>query len=287
MSICENNYYYFIGALNDQQCNAIIERGLSDMTLTEQKNGKQATDATTFDFRQKGGETSNAGNIAQNHLTAQGRRQKGIKEEDVYVRDTKVGWLADKWIYDLIHPFIREANQKANWNFEWDFSETCQFTVYNPGQFYSWHTDGGSRPYIPFDPTVEEQRRKDNDGNYIVAKDDTGKEIKFDKSYRGGKFEGLPRYIPAPGFVDNPNQFWKTRKLSVTVNLTNPKNYKGGNLKFDLGPHMGSKRYHTCTEIRPRGSIIVFPSFIHHLVTPVTEGTRYSLVVWNLGKMFK
>ena len=85
MSICENSYYYFIGALNDQQCNAIIERGLSDMTLTEQKSGKQATDATTFDFRQKGGETSNAGNIAQNHLTAQGRRQKGIKEEDVYV----------------------------------------------------------------------------------------------------------------------------------------------------------------------------------------------------------
>ena len=64
MSICENSYYYFIGALNDQQCNAIIERGLSDMTLTEQKRGKNATDATTFDFRQKGGETSNAGNIA-------------------------------------------------------------------------------------------------------------------------------------------------------------------------------------------------------------------------------
>jgi PKHD-type hydroxylase len=50
---------------------------------------------------------------------------------------------------------------------------------------------------------------------------------------------------------------------------------------------MGNKRYHTCTEIRPRGSIIVFPSFIHHLVTPVTEGTRYSLVIWNLGKMFR
>ena len=56
----------------------------------------------------------------------------------------------------------------------------------------------------------------------MIAKDDTGKELKFDKTYRDGKFEGLPRYIPAPGFVDNPNQFWKTRKLSVTVNLTNP-----------------------------------------------------------------
>ena len=72
MSIAENNYFFFKSALNDQQCNAIIERGLSDMTLTEQKRGKSATDATTFDFRQKGGETSNAGNIAQNHLTAEG-----------------------------------------------------------------------------------------------------------------------------------------------------------------------------------------------------------------------
>ena len=72
MSICENNYYFFKSALNDQQCNAIIERGLSDMTLTEQKRGKSATDATTFDFRQKGGETSNAGNTAANHLTAEG-----------------------------------------------------------------------------------------------------------------------------------------------------------------------------------------------------------------------
>ena len=75
------------------------------------------------------------------------------------------------------------------------------------------------------------------------------------------------------------------RKLSVTVNLTNPRNYKGGNLKFDMGPHH-PKRYHTCTEIRPRGSVIVFPSHLYHQVTPVTEGTRYSLVMWNLGRPF-
>ena len=287
MSIVDTNYYWFQSALTDEQCNSIIERGLSDMTLTEQKAGKKATDATTFDFRQKGGEVSNAGNVAANNLTTEGRRRKGIKDEDIYVRDTKVGWLADKWIYELIHPFIHEANQKANWNFEWDFSETCQFTVYHPGMFYAWHTDGGTRPYIPFDPTVKEQRRKDEKGEYVIVKNEEGKELEFDETYRDGKFKGVKRYVPAPGFVDNPNQFWKTRKLSVTVNLTNPKHYKGGDLKFDLGPHAGGKRYHLCKEIRPRGSIIVFPSFIHHQVTPVTQGTRYSLVIWNLGKMFK
>ena len=43
----------------------------------------------------------------------------------------------------------------------------------------------------------------------------------------------------------------------------------------------------SCTEIRPRGSIIVFPSFVWHRVKPVTSGTRYSLVVWHLGRSFK
>ena len=86
--------------------------------------------------------------------------------------------------------------------------------------------------------------------------------------------------------TSDPNKFGKKRKISVTVNLTSPENYDGGNLKFDFGPHAG-KRYHTCTEIRPKGSIIVFPSHVYHQVTPITRGKRYSLVVWNLGKPFK
>jgi PKHD-type hydroxylase len=36
-----------------------------------------------------------------------------------------------------------------------------------------------------------------------------------------------------------------------------------------------------------KGSIIIFPSFVWHRVKPVTEGTRYSLVLWNLGKPYK
>ena len=39
-----------------------------------------------------------------------------------------------------------------------------------------------------------------------------------------------------------------------------------------------------CEEIRPKGSIIVFPSFLYHQVTPITKGTRYSLVMWVLGR---
>ena len=73
----------------------------------------------------------------------------------------------------------------------------------------------------------------------------------------------------------------------MTINLTEPDDYKGGDLKFDFGPHADTKRYHECEEIRPQGSVIIFPSFIYHCVTPVTRGTRYSLVLWTLGDPFK
>jgi len=84
------------------------------------------------------------------------------------------------------------------------------------------------------------------------------------------------------------NYYGKVRKLSVTVQLNNPEEYDGGNLEFsfrndrdyDANPE---KAISSCTQIRPQGSIVVFPSFVWHRVTPVTRGTRYSLVMWNLG----
>ena len=54
-------------------------------------------------------------------------------------------------------------------------------------------------------------------------------------------------------------------------------------------PHMRDEAKHLkqAKEILPKGSIIVFPSFVWHRVKPVTKGTRYSLVMWNLGYPFK
>ena len=42
-----------------------------------------------------------------------------------------------------------------------------------------------------------------------------------------------------------------------------------------------------CTDILPKGSLVVFPSFVWHRVCPVKKGSRYSLVIWNLGWPFK
>ena len=42
-----------------------------------------------------------------------------------------------------------------------------------------------------------------------------------------------------------------------------------------------------CKEILPKGSLVVFPSFVWHRVCPVKKGSRYSLVIWNLGWPFR
>ena len=84
----------------------------------------------------------------------------------------------------------------------------------------------------------------------------------------------------------------KIRKLSMTCQLTDGSEYQGGELEFDFrnyDPHLRNKKTHIiqAKEILPKGSIVVFPSFVWHRVKPVTKGTRYSLVMWNLGYPFK
>jgi PKHD-type hydroxylase len=91
---------------------------------------------------------------------------------------------------------------------------------------------------------------------------------------------------------NNLNEHGKVRKLSMTCQLTDGSEYKGGELEFDFrnyDPPLRdeSKHLRQAKEILPKGSIIVFPSFVWHRVKPVTKGVRYSLVMWNLGYPFK
>lgn len=78
------------------------------------------------------------------------------------------------------------------------------------------------------------------------------------------------------------------RKLSVTVSLEDGNNYDGGDLEFDLRNREDSESVIlSAKEAREKGSIIVFPSFVWHRVSPVTRGTRYSLVIWSIGHPFR
>ena len=213
----QNYYYYFSSALTPRFCDDIIayaKEHKPEMAIT--------------------GEVGRAGNAV--HKKDGTLKKSALKKLHVK-RKSDIIWMNDKWIYKEIHPYIHEANVKAGWNFDWDYSESCQFTRYGKGQYYGWHCDSWNRPY--------------------------------DKP-------------------DSPMEHGKIRKLSVTVSLSDPEDYKGGNLEFDQRNQKDwnnakEKAIHECKEIRPRGSIVVFPSFVWHRVAPVTKGTRYSLVIWNLG----
>jgi PKHD-type hydroxylase len=72
------------------------------------------------------------------------------------------------------------------------------------------------------------------------------------------------------------------RKLSISIQLTNPEEYEGGELKLyeedDEKANIMDKA---------QGTLIIFPSYVLHEVMPVTKGTRNSLVSWVTGKQFK
>jgi PKHD-type hydroxylase len=72
------------------------------------------------------------------------------------------------------------------------------------------------------------------------------------------------------------------RKLSITIQLTDPDEYEGGDLSLYIGPGMEPS-----TPEKQQGKMVAFPSYVLHQVTPVTKGTRYSLVCWVTGKPFK
>ena len=78
----------------------------------------------------------------------------------------------------------------------------------------------------------------------------------------------------------------KVRKLSVTVSLSDPEDYEGGRLEFYTSTPYEQKVI-SCDQILDKGSLVVFPSFIWHQITPITKGTRKSLVLWNLGYPYK
>lgn len=264
--ILDYSYWYFVKALPPHVCDSIVEIGLERMHAAKKTFGAHSIEATTGDWRQKDSDKIHPDATTVLDNTIESVTNRGQNLDDIYIRDSHVSWINEKWMYDLIWPFIHEANAKAGWNFQWDFTEDCQFTKYGTNQFYGWHADAGPKVYQHFDSAI-----------HTYKLDKAGAPLKTSDG----------AHVPEEAhFTDNPNMLGKIRKLSVTISLSDPSMYDGGNLNFDLGPHRPD-RYHECIEIRPQGSIIIFPSHVYHQVTPITRGTRYSLVAWNLGYPFK
>jgi len=68
------------------------------------------------------------------------------------------------------------------------------------------------------------------------------------------------------------------RKLSISICLAESEKYKGGDFEFDECP---SPDRLEC------GDVLVFPSYLKHRVTPVSEGTRTSIVAWFEGPRWR
>ena len=203
----EYYYWYFKSAIPPKICDDIIEYGKSQqeqIALTGEHDPEKDSEQNIKDISKK--------------------------------RKSNIVWMDDPWIYKEIQPYVNTANINAGCNFQWDRSESCQFTKYKLNQFYDWHCDSWVKPY--------------------------------DKP-------------------ESPDH-GKIRKLSVTVSLSDDTDYEGGDFEFDFrNTDSGSNQPRLCKEIRPKGSVVVFPSFVWHRVKPVTSGTRYSLVIWNIGWPFK
>lgn len=60
---------------------------------------------------------------------------------DGKIRDSRIVWLDEPWIYDWISPFVHATNNQLGWNFDISFCEKIQFTKYKEKQFYGWHQD--------------------------------------------------------------------------------------------------------------------------------------------------
>ena len=113
-----NYYWYFKSALTPRFCDEVIKHALS----------KQEVIARTGGFEDR--------KLSKKKIRDMKRK-----------RDSDVVWLDDNWIYNELYPYVHTANKNAGWNFEWDRSESCQFTKYKLNQYYDWHCDSWNKPY--------------------------------------------------------------------------------------------------------------------------------------------
>ena len=160
-------------------------------------------------------------------------------------RNSQNAWIpTTHWVGGFLWHYIQRANRE---NFLYDLrnidGESMQYTRYGEGQFYGWHNDAGlAGQYKPVGV--------------------------------GNRSDGL-----AEDFVNENIEL--VRKLSFTLQLSDPDDYEGGNVI--LLDEMGSKY----VAPRKRGTIVLFDSRTQHCVNKVKKGVRKSIVGWTVGPRWK
>ena len=99
--------------------------------------------------------------------------------------------------------------------------------------------------------------------------------------YRGGEKRDFYGWHVYGGRTHEIDGIEMERKLSISLLLSEPDEYEGGELQFSY--------YHKNhgTVKPPAGTGIIFPAWLPHRVKPVKSGIRRSLVGWMDGPLFK
>jgi PKHD-type hydroxylase len=80
--------------------------------------------------------------------------------------------------------------------------------------------------------------------------------------------------------VDLAGPGCRERKLGISVQLSEPSDYEGGDLRiYDPPDHQPAPRELGCA--------IAFPSYVPHEISPVRRGVRHALTAWALGPPFR
>ena len=168
------------------------------------------------------------------------------------VRNSKNAWIpTSHWVGGLIWHYVQKANRT---NFLYDLShidgETIQYTKYGVGDYYNWHQDSGlNTQYRPIKTEQSVEGSLDNNDEFLINSVKINCEI--------------------------------VRKLSFSIQLSDPDDYEGGNLQL---MDENNKSY---IAPRQRGTIILFDSRTPHRVQKVRSGERKSIVGWVVGPRWK
>jgi len=137
------------------------------------------------------------------------------------IRKSKICWLSEDWIKNLLWEYILKINSNA-FKIEVENNAEVQFTEYrfDENGHYDWHHDVNWNGQVDID-----------------------------------------------------------RKISLTVQLSNENEYDGGDFEFE--------ELETNANFKLKGTIIIFPSYLRHRVTPITSGVRKSLVAWFSGPQWR
>ena len=185
----------------------------------------------------------------KNNLETAGHQWNGerVVGEHKNIRDSRTAFFINQGLSELIRSCVDIVNYEAGWRYDIVARELFQLTEYKKGQHYTWHTDGPG--------CCHNSARKSS----VLHKSD------------------------ALHYTQQTNLLGTVRKISISAILND--DYKGGELQFrTLSP---TGQLEESSVACKTGDIIVFPSYLHHRVKPITKGVRYSIVAWYGGPPFK